>query len=329
MIRKCSSGLLRLLSHARKSFEAYDVPESINRHCSTSSKDLFTLQLKKFENEKVSEAVSSLELFFAHVLGKDKLSDVRSEIKNELKLNSDQIEMIESMCDCRLSKMPTQYILKEWDFNDLRLKMKIPVFIPRPETEELVNIITQELDSSKEYKILEVGCGTGCISLSLLRFMPNVKQIIAIDQSKTACELTKENSLNLELSNRLKVFNYKLKDDSLPEEISQNGPFDVIVSNPPYVPSKDLLRLAPEIFLYEDIRALDGGPEGLNIIQLLLEISSKYLSKNGNLWMEVDHRHPEIIEKLVENNRDEWNLKFIASRKDLFKKERFVNIKKL
>lgn len=129
--------------------------------------------------------------------------------------------------------------------------MQVPVFIPRPETEELVELITQQLDPEKDHKILEVGCGSGCISLALLSSLPNVKQIVAIDQSKTACELTMENAQINGLSDRIKVFKHKLESDELPEEIAKFGPFDIIVSNPPYVPSKDILKLDPEIYLFE------------------------------------------------------------------------------
>lgn len=283
---------------------------------------------RKFQEEKVSEAENSLELIFANVLQTKKLRDVRGDELKKFKLTDEQVATIESMCQCRISRMPVQYILKEWEFRDLLLKMQVPVFIPRPETEELVELITQQLDPEKDHKILEVGCGTGCISLALLSSLPHVKQVIAIDQSRAACDLTMENSQSLGLSSRLKVFKYKVEDENLPEEIAKFGPFDVIVSNPPYVPSKDILKLAPEIFLYEDIRALESGPEGLNVIRILLKLAAKFLKPEGSLWMEVDSRHPEIIKKTTEKNQNEWKLKFISSYNDIFKKERFVEIEK-
>lgn len=184
-------------------------------------------------------------------MDKKKLREVRGDSLNKVKLSEEQIDKIQSMCDCRLSRMPIQYILRKWEFRDLHLKMRIPVFIPRPETEELVELLTQQLDPANDCKILEIGCGTGCISLSLLHSQPNIKQIVAIDQSKTACELTMENAQDLGLSDRLRVFRHKLESGELPEEIAKFGPFDVIVSNPPYVPSKDILKLEPEIYLFE------------------------------------------------------------------------------
>lgn len=124
------------------------------------------------------------------------------------------------------------------------------------------------------------------------------------------------------------MFQHKLESGKLPDEIAAHGPFDLIVSNPPYVPSKDILKLEPEIYLYEDIRALEAGPEGLDVIKLLLELSVNFLKPGGSLWIECDPRHPEIIKKITENNQVEWKLKFISSYSDIFKKERFVEIEK-
>lgn len=144
-----------------------------------------------------------------------------------------------------------------------------------------------------------------------------------------ACDLATENATKLNLLDRVKIINFKLESDTLPAEIGSNPQFDIIVSNPPYIPTKDLLKLQPEIYLYENIKALDGGKEGLDVIKLLLSVASKYLRKGGHLWIEVDSRHSQIIEKIVQNNQEEWKLNFVASYKDIFKKDRFVEIQKM
>lgn len=243
-----------------------------------------------------------------------------------------------------------------------------PVFIPRPETEELVELILQQCDDKITIRFAEIGCGTGAISLALLHSLPKVRillifldeitlfnlitpvqmditsfwhlcvkflsislslrqaQCIAIDQSEYACKLTLENATNLELSNRIKVYKHKLADDSEVPEIE--GKLDLIVSNPPYIPTNDLKALAPEISLYEDLRALDGGPDGLNIIKTILKFSSKRLCLRGHLWLEVDPSHPPLIQQYLDQHKD-LNLKFIANYKDMFEKERFVEIMKV
>lgn len=91
----------------------------------------FNFLFRKLQEEKVSEAENGLELIFAHVLQKKKLREIRGDELKKFKLTDEQIKTIESMCDCRISRMPVQYIIKEWEFRDLLLKMQVPVFIPR------------------------------------------------------------------------------------------------------------------------------------------------------------------------------------------------------
>lgn len=149
---------------------------------------------------------------------------------------------------------------------------------------------------------------------------------MAIDQSELACKLTRENATNLKLIERMKIFKHKLTVDSQLPEI--DGVFDLIVSNPPYVPTKDLTALDPEISLYEDLRALDGGDDGMQVIRSILKFSSKRLRLNGMLWLEVDPAHPKLVEEYLEMHSNELALKFVACYKDMFDKERFVEIMK-
>lgn len=124
----------------------------------------------------------------------------------------------------------------------------------------------------------------------------------------------------------MKIFKHKLTDDSQLPEIE--GAFDMIVSNPPYVLTKDLAALDPEISLYEDLRALDGGIDGMQVIRSILKFASKRLRLKGLLWLEVDPTHPKLVEQYLEEHSDKLGLKFVASYQDMFGKERFVEIMK-
>lgn len=141
-----------------------------------------------------------------------------------------------------------------------------------------------------------------------------------------ACKLTHENATKLGLIDRMKIFRHKLTDDSELPEIS--GKLDLIVSNPPYVLTKDLKVLQEEIYLYEDLRALDGGPDGLNVIKSIIKLASKRLCLQGHLWLEVDPTHPPKIEEYIKEHENVLKLKFVASYKDMFGKERFVEVMK-
>ncbi|XP_058451303.1 MTRF1L release factor glutamine methyltransferase [Malaya genurostris] len=277
----------------------------------------------RFQTENIPEADTSILNILAHVLRLPSPADVRKS--QDVVLNETQLVKVDELCECRLARMPIQYIIREWEFRDLTLKMVPPVFIPRPETEELVELILQQIPQ-KPMNFLEIGCGSGAVALSILKHAPQASGI-AIDQSKLACELTLENARSLGLSENLRIFRHKVT-DTLPEEIKERK-FDMIVSNPPYVPSQQLLQLEPEIKVYEDMRALDGGPDGLTVIKAILEIAGRHLNVEGILWLEVDSSHPPLIEQFLEDKGPTLGLKYVCSYKDLFRKERFVEVSKV
>ncbi|XP_041129689.1 MTRF1L release factor glutamine methyltransferase-like [Polyodon spathula] len=206
--------------------------------------------------------------------------------RQEQSLTETQIQRVWELCSKRLQRMPVQYVIEEWDFRDLTLKMRPPVFIPRPETEELVGLVMEELrtrgpaqDSPASLRFLEVGCGSGAVSLSLLSHCPQC-HAVAVDRSSEALDLTRENAERLGVLERLQIvqMDVLLDADSL---LCQCGSVDFIVSNPPYVFTEDLPLLEPEILWYEDHRALDGGEGGMDVIKQILSIGSRALKKNG------------------------------------------------
>ena len=157
---------------------------------------------KTFKSANISEPQLSAELLVGEVLGVRNL-DKLQQISSNSMLNIHQAEKLKTMSQCRLANMPIQYILGYWDFRTLRLKMRPPVFIPRPETEELVSIVLTHLNSMEGQNVinvLEIGCGSGAISLSLMKEYKNnfnYLKILAIDQSASACNLTSENAAEI------------------------------------------------------------------------------------------------------------------------------------
>ncbi|XP_070594831.1 MTRF1L release factor glutamine methyltransferase isoform X2 [Erythrolamprus reginae] len=233
--------------------------------------------------------------------------------------------------------MPVQYVLGEWDFQDLTLKMKPPVFIPRPETEELVSLILDEEQRKRLTStcskvlqrcgpvILEVGCGSGAIGLSLLKKLPH-SQLIAIDKLEAAVNLTKENADRLHLQERIHIFHYDIF--SCPQEWLQPwGLVDMIISNPPYIFHEDMNDLAAEILCFEDLDALDGGIDGMDIIKEILKMASYILKDNGSVYLEVDPRHPKMVTNWLSSHPDLF-LFVSAIHKDFCGKPRFLHIQK-
>uniref|UniRef100_A0A672PX52 HemK methyltransferase family member 1-like n=1 Tax=Sinocyclocheilus grahami TaxID=75366 RepID=A0A672PX52_SINGR len=200
--------------------------------------------------------------------------------------------------------MPVQYVIEEWDFRDLTLKMKPPVFIPRPETEELVSLVLEDLRSIQEeshttdLRCLEVGCGSGAISLSLLHSIPQLR-VFALDQSQTAVSLTMENANRLGLQDRLDVHHLDVIKDA-----------DAIL----------------KILRFEDHSALDGGLDRLSMIRPILALSSKLLTQRGRVYLEVAPCHPPVIQQLIEETRP--GLLYLETRCDLTNRPRFCILQK-
>ncbi|XP_028574527.2 MTRF1L release factor glutamine methyltransferase isoform X1 [Podarcis muralis] len=293
-----------------------------------------------FEVNEIPEAQASSEYIVSHVLGAKTFQSLNAS-SISTPLSAKQQERIQQLCAKRLQRMPVQYVLGEWDFQDLTLKMKPPVFIPRPETEELVSLIVDEecrkRSTSANCKhaqlspennglvILEVGCGSGAIALSLLKKLPH-SRVIATDKSQAAVNLARENAARLHLQDRVKILHHDVSSSSW-ECLLPWGLIDIIISNPPYIFHEDMTQLAAEILRYEDLGALDGGKDGMSVIKQILKLASCILKDGRSVFLEVDPRHPEMVENWLCSHPD--LLLFVsATHNDFCGKPRFLHIQK-
>ena len=138
------------------------------------------------------------------------------------------------------------------------------VLCPRPDTETLVNITLELIpENDKPFYVADVGCGSGCIGLSIAKKRTQVR-LYAVDVSLDAIECTKRNTQNLELNDRVAILYGQYL-----EPIPANRPIDIVVSNPPYIPSKDVDTCEPEVSVHEPRVALDGGQDGYDIYILI------------------------------------------------------------
>jgi len=242
-------------------------------------------------------------------------------------LSPDQALTLERLIQCRLARMPIQYIIGNWDFHSITLKVRPPVFIPRPETEQLVDLILSNLPSSKPrkmLKLLEIGPGSGAISLSLLSNRKDLN-ITCVERSKRAIDLTLENAELLKVSDRIDLLNDRVESGKAVDGL--DAKYDMVFSNPPYVLRKDLMDVAPEISVYEDLRALDGGSDGLDVIIPILELAGNKLEKSGLVVMEVDPCHPYILPPKLKSLGLDFEILHVV--KDLRGNERFMIFSKL
>jgi release factor glutamine methyltransferase len=238
------------------------------------------LRDKAFESPRLV-----IELLLSKVLN---LSRIELYLNFEKPLTSVELSTIKSYIKRLLSGEPLQYILGEVQFLNFKLNLLKKVFIPRPETEILVATVFEVYKELRDnqMKILDIGCGSGAISIALADFFRNSK-IIAIDIDSNAIEQTLENanSYNLKNIECLKIDILK----TIPE-----GNFDIIVSNPPYIPWAEYENLPPHI-KKEPKHSLTDGADGLTFYRRFAEIFPTLLSPNGSFFLEVGWNQSESV----------------------------------
>ncbi len=210
---------------------------------------------------------------------------------------------------------PVQYVIGQWDFRKLMLKVDRRALIPRPETELLVDLVLKSAQVKQVDKplIVDVGTGTGCIILSLASEMRD-GVFVGLDISPEALLLAKENAVFTGLADRV-----------LFAESDGCGEFDpasvdVLVSNPPYIPSHVVDGLEPHIRDHEPRMALDGGPDGLNIYRALLLDAVMVLKPGGGVFFEIGDEQGTAIREMLE----EYGFAGVEIIKDYSGKDRFA-----
>lgn len=205
---------------------------------------------------------------------------------------------------------PAQYILGYEDFHGLRFQVDERVLIPRPETEELVDLILEE-NPSKELKVLDIGTGSGAISVSLKKSRP-LWQVTASDLSADALVLAKENA-------KLNQADISFVQSDVFEDISGN--FDIIVSNPPYISENDKNEVGLNVLASEPKMALFADEDGLAIYRQIIERAAKHLSPQGKLYFEIGYKQGSDLKKLLSLHFPD---KCVRVLKDQFGQDRMV-----
>lgn len=201
------------------------------------------------------------------------------------------------LIDRRSRGEPLQYITGSTEFMSLPFMVNCDVLIPRPETEVLVETA---IEYSKKFKggkinILDMGTGSGCIAVSLAKYIDNCK-VTAVDISKKVLKTAYLNAVSNKVENRVKI-----KKSNLFSNLNSSEKNDIIVSNPPYIPSHEIKTLQKEIKNYEPEIALDGGTDGLDCYKDLIEQSPEFLNEEGVLILEAGIGQARKICKIMQN----------------------------
>ena len=193
----------------------------------------------------------------------------------------------------RVKKEPVAYITGKKEFWSVDFVVNKSTLVPRPETEILIYKLISFF-KNKSINILDIGTGSGCILLSILKEL-NLSIGTGIDISSKAIQTAKKNSQNLNLLNRAKFKVFDLNKFNV-------GKYDLIVSNPPYIPSKDIKNLSKDILNYEPLTALNGGSDGLDLIKKVIYKSNNLLKRDGLLALEIGHSQYQKVSCILRSN---------------------------
>lgn len=223
------------------------------------------------------------------------LDDKDLILKESLDIPNELIEKIIAIESRRLNGEPISKIFKKRDFYNSTFLISNDVLDPRPETELIVEIANNYIDKNEVKNILDLGTGSGCILLSILKENKMINGL-GIDLSKDAISIAKQNSkkLNLETQSNFLISNWMS---------SLNYKYDLVVSNPPYIASEDIKKLSKSVKIYDPILSLDGGDDGLNSYRLIASDLKRVVSKNALIIIEIGYNQSlQVIEIFKKNN---------------------------
>lgn len=251
-------------------------------------KDIVAQAMKKLDAAGIAESRIDSWLLAESVLG---VSRQDLFLEPEKSISEEQAQKYFEAISERSEHIPLQYITGRQQFMDFGFIVNEDVLIPRPETELLVEKVTSYI-KERYVKVLDMCTGSGCIAVSIDRMCANA-DVTAVDISEKALKVAGENNVN----NQGRV---TFVQSDLFENINET--YDVIVSNPPYIPTSDIDTLMEEVREHEPHLALDGSADGLKFYREICTNAVNYLNKNGKIFLEIGYDQGQTVPELLREN---------------------------
>tara|TARA_B100001027_G_scaffold195363_1_gene151647 strand:+ start:67 stop:906 length:840 start_codon:yes stop_codon:yes gene_type:complete len=241
-------------------------------------------------DNKIKSAELDGEILMSQAIRKDKKFIILNYNK---KIKKKDLKYFDFLIQERIKKKPIAYLTKKKDFWKYEFLIDKNVLIPRPDTEVLVEQILELTKNKASMRILEIGVGSGCIILSILK---EKKKFFGtgIDISIKSLKISEINSHKLGVNRRLKLFKSNIDNFN-------TGKYDLIISNPPYI-KKNFLKCLEKDISFEPVEALDGGIDGLSETRKTILKSSELIKKKGYLFLEIGFDQKDKVKKILKNN---------------------------
>jgi len=264
---------------------------------------------QNLKNNNIKTALLDGELLMANVLKKSREHIVLNLDKDIDKIDYDNFQ---TMVHQRSEGKPIAYLINKKSFWKYEFYVNEHVLIPRPDTEIIIEQVLKIYQNKKKINFLDIGFGSGCILLSILKEQENFKGT-GIDVSNYALKVCEINAFKLGVKNRLKLYNSNIDKFKL-------GKYDLIISNPPYIKNLNLKYLEKDVRKFEPKLALDGGLDGVSEIRKVIKKSSELIKNGGKLILEIAYDQTQEVKKLLKKNSFYIN----SVVKDLAKNDRCI-----
>ena len=304
--------LLKQMVEEKKSF---DEIKGEKKDYKTENLDIFNKSVEYLKKNGVPSALVDTEYIFSEAL-KVSRNTLKYSMSREIK-EEDKNKIREMLVLRAKKRKPLQYILGEWEFYGLPFKVSEGVLIPRADTEILVEQCIQLMREVEEPNILDIGSGSGAISIAIANELKS-SSVTGIDINEKAIELANENkTLN-------KIENVNFIKSDLFEKIDKDFKYDLIVSNPPYISKNEYETLMPEVKNYEPQNALTDLGDGLYFYREISKLAGEHLKDTAYLAYEIGYNQAKDVTKILQNN----NFDILSVIKDYGGNDRVVIAKK-